>query len=113
MDRSRGGSPFLARYAHHEPRTLDDAAMDDALARLPGARDWSGFAGAACVVADRVRTLTEARRFAVRARSRGVRFSADGFLTHMVRNLVGTVLDAGRGRFAPGACRGGHRLEGP
>ena len=101
VDRSRSGSPFLARYAHQEPRALDEAAIDDALARLPGTRDWSGFAGAACVVADRVRALTEARRCAVRPGLDAFVFSADGFLTHMVRNLVGTVLDVGRGRFTP------------
>ena len=29
------------------------------------------------------------------------RFSADGFLTHMVRNLVGTLLEVARGRVPP------------
>jgi tRNA pseudouridine38-40 synthase len=101
VDRSHAGSPFLARYAHHEARPLDEAAMDRALARLPGTRDWSGFAGAACVVADRVRTLTEARRRTVRPGLEAYVFTADGFLTHMVRNLIGTVLDIGRGRFTP------------
>ena len=43
VDRTRMGDPFLARFAHHEPRAIDDDALDRALAELPGRRDWSGF----------------------------------------------------------------------
>ena len=49
-------------------------------------------------IEDRVRTLTEA---SYEEDGRGVgrfRFRADGFLTYMVRNLVGTLLEIGRGR---------------
>ena len=98
LDRTRMGDPFLARFAHHEPRAIDDDALDRALSWLPGRRDWSGFTGSACVIRDRVRTLTVAERHAVRPGLDALVFTADGFLTHMVRNLVGTLLDVGRGR---------------
>jgi tRNA pseudouridine38-40 synthase len=98
VDRSRSGDPFLARYSLHEPRPLDVAAMDAALAPLPGRRDWSGFTGSACTKTDRVRTLTVARRETVRPTLDVFEFTADGFLTHMVRNLVGTLLEIGLGR---------------
>lgn len=101
VDRSAAGDPFLARYVLHEPATLDLDAIDRALAWLPGRRDWSGFAGSACAVRDRVRTLTVARRESVRRDLDAFVFCADGFLNHMVRNLVGTLLAVGRGRFEP------------
>jgi tRNA pseudouridine38-40 synthase len=102
LDRSRAGSPFLARYALHHPHELDRAAVVEALRRLPGRRDWTGFAGAACDVGDRVRNLVEARMDeAPEENVAWFTFTADGFLNHMVRNLVGTLLEIGRGRFTP------------
>ena len=75
--------------------------MEDALDRLPGRRDWTGFTAASCTIEDRVR-LVEQATYEERGDGEGVfTFSADGFLTHMVRNLVGTLLDIARGRFPP------------
>jgi tRNA pseudouridine38-40 synthase len=101
LDRSRSGDPFVSRYALHHPHPFDEAAVDLALAQLPGRHDFSGFAGSACEVTDRVRHLTEARREVVRPGIERIVFSADGFLNHMVRNLVGTLLDVARGRSSP------------
>jgi tRNA pseudouridine38-40 synthase len=99
LDRSRYGDPFLNRYALHIKRDLDVKRLQAALCRLPGKRDWSGFAGSKCEVADRVRTLTEASFVEGPHHEASFTFVADGFLTHMVRNIVGTVLDVERGRF--------------
>jgi len=99
LDRTRTGDPFLARFAHHEPRALSDAALDGALAWLPGRRDWSGFTGSACVIRDRVRTMTVAKRHPIRPGLDALVFTADGYLTHMVRNLVGTLLAVSDGRW--------------
>lgn len=101
LDRTPAGDPFLTRYALHAPRPLDLDAIDAALQWLPGTRDWTGFTGAACTIDDRVRTLTVARRDEVRTGVTALVFTADGFLTHMVRNLVGTLLEIGRKRFPP------------
>ncbi len=101
VDRSAHGDPFLARHALHVPRALDLEAMRDALERLPGRRDWTGFTAASCEIEDRVRTLAEASYEEDARRVGRFRFRADGFLTYMVRNLVGTVLDVGAGRFPP------------
>lgn len=101
IDLTRRGDPFRARFAHPCPAAWDRERVDDALRLLPGRRDWSGFADSACEVEDRVRTLHEARREAAGAGLEALVFSADGFLTHMVRNLVGTLLEIGRGRFEP------------
>jgi tRNA pseudouridine38-40 synthase len=118
LDRSRGGDPFLARYALHRAGRLDLEAMREALNRLPGRRDWSGFAASACEVRDRVREMTEARYEETAGGEGWFSFTADGFLTHMVRNLVGTLLDVGRGRFDPGRIErilaaGDRSLAGP
>lgn len=97
IDRSAHGDPFLARFALHRSGPLDRAAVDDALARLPGRRDWSGFADSRCEKDDRVREVVRATYR--EAAGRGVFvFRADGFLTRMVRNFVGTLLEIGRGR---------------
>jgi tRNA pseudouridine38-40 synthase len=74
--------------------------MEDALRRLPGRRDWSGFADSRCEKEDRVRTLSEAAYAETGGEGRFL-FRADGFLTRMVRNLVGTLLEVGRGRMPP------------
>lgn len=101
VDTSAGGDPWWRRYALQWPHGLDEPALDAALALLPGTRDWSGFTGAACTVVDRVRTISEARRVVLRPGLTALTFTADGFLTHMVRNLVGTLLEVGRSKLPP------------
>jgi tRNA pseudouridine38-40 synthase len=102
IDRSPWGDPFLARFALHHPFPMDLGAVGEALARLPGTRDWTGFAAASCEIRDRVRTLTEARLEDGPGTLAFV-FRADGFLTYMVRNLVGTMLEVARGALEPAA----------
>jgi tRNA pseudouridine38-40 synthase len=100
LDRSPARDPFLARFASHHPYDLDRVAMNDALGRMRGRRDFAGFAGAAGEVEDTVRHLFEA---SYRETQEGVgvfTFSGNGFLNHMVRNLVGTVLEIARGRMS-------------
>ena len=97
IDRSRHGDPFLARYALHVPHALDWERVREALALLPGRRDWSGFTDSRCRVRDRVREVFEASYVDLAPLEGAFTFRADGFLTHMVRNLVGTLLEIGRG----------------
>jgi tRNA pseudouridine38-40 synthase len=101
VDTDPHGDPWRRRYTLAYPFALDDAAIDQALALLSGTRDWSGFAGAACTVEDRVRTIADARRVILRPGLFAFIFTADGFLTHMVRNLVGTLLAVGRRTMEP------------
>ena len=93
-------TPFLLRYAWHVPRPLDVARMRRALAPLRGRHDFSALCAAAgrdheptCVI----RTLHVVRR-----RERiAVFVSANRFLHHMVRNIVGSVVEVGRGARPP------------
>jgi tRNA pseudouridine38-40 synthase len=106
--------PFARAWSWHVPRPLDVAAMDRAARRLEGTHDFSAFQSTGSGVTSPVRTVTSARA-EVRAAgpevagepgpdpgSRGrllvVRFEADGFLRHMVRAVVGTLVEVGEGR---------------
>jgi tRNA pseudouridine38-40 synthase len=99
LDRSRWGDPLRSRYVLHHPHPIDRGAVDEALSGLAGRRDFAGFAGSASEVKTTVRTLAEARYEETEHDRSVFTFTADGFLNHMVRNLVGTLLEIGRGRF--------------
>ena len=76
---------------------LDIDAMRAAAAHLVGTHDFSSFRAAACQAKSPVKTLhalTITRDGAI------VRFDfhADAFLHHMVRNIVGALIDVGAGR---------------
>jgi tRNA pseudouridine38-40 synthase len=101
IDRTPGGDPWRRRFALAWPHAFDERAVGDALARLTGTHDWSGFTGSACVVKNRRRTMSEARLETARPGLSSFVFTADGFLTHMVRNIVGTLLAVGRGGMPP------------
>ncbi len=93
-----GVRPGLARGRvgwHHAP--LDHHAMAEAACCLLGTQDFSSFRAAECQATSPVR---EMRRAAV-LRHGGLvefQFSANGFLHHMVRNLVGSLIAVGAGR---------------
>lgn len=93
-------SPFERWFVWHVPGRLDVDAMRDAARVLPGQRDWSSFQAAGTEVEDAVRTV---RQVDVRATEDGltVEVRGDGFLRHMVRILVGTLVDVGAGRRSP------------
>jgi tRNA pseudouridine38-40 synthase len=92
--------PFLARYVWHYPYPLDENAMRDAAPMVEGEHDFTSFAA---VDPERGREgISNVRRI---FSSRWQRESSElmyevrgnGFLHHMVRNLVGTFLLVGKG----------------
>jgi tRNA pseudouridine38-40 synthase len=96
-------SPLRRRRWHHVREPLDVLAMRGAAAALVGRHDFASFQGAGSSATSTVRTLTRA---AVEGEARGeIRFEleGDGFLRHMVRNAVGTLLEVGLGRRDPGS----------
>lgn len=80
---------------YHRP--LDAAAMDAACAVLRGTHDFSSFRAAECQARSPVKTL-RAARVAARDGLVHLDFSADAFLHHMIRNLVGALVRIGAGK---------------
>jgi len=98
-------SPFWRRHAWHVPLPLDVAAMEEAVAALAGEHDFAAFRGAdAGPQRSTVRRVLET---AVRADGPLLvyRIEATGFLKHMVRNIVGTMVEVGRGERSPSSIR--------
>ena len=81
-------------------RPLDAAAMRAAAARLVGQHDFSAFRSAECQAASPVKQLREIRIARHGAYWR-FDFEANAFLHHMVRNLMGTLLQVGTGARRP------------
>jgi tRNA pseudouridine38-40 synthase len=95
-------SPFWSRYAIHDARFLDIERMKEATGCFLGTHDWTAYSAAQSDAETRVRTITEftvETRWDSRAQAQILEFyiTADGFLRYMVRSIVGTVLEAGRG----------------
>ncbi len=95
-------SPLRARRAAWVRSPLDVAPMAAAAEGLLGTHDFAAFQTAGSDVRTTVRSLT---RLEVSGKRGGeIRFDVEGsgFLRHMVRNLVGSLLEVGRGRREPG-----------
>ena len=94
--------PFLARYVYHHPYPLDEQAMMNAASLVAGEHDFTSFAavdpelGKEGLEIDNVRTI-----YSSAWERKGEEFvytvRGNGFLHHMVRNLVGTFLMIGKG----------------
>jgi tRNA pseudouridine38-40 synthase len=99
MFRGEVCSPFEWPYVHHYPYPLDEARMERLAAAFSGEHDFSAFAAADGRDAEgrsKVRTvfsseLTRAGDYLT------YRVRGSGFLKHMVRNIAGTLIEAGRG----------------
>lgn len=89
-----------AECSHWHRGALDLDAMRAAARHLTGRHDFASFAASGRPVRDSVRTLSALRVRPVRG-GLVIHAAGDGFLYKMVRNLVGTLLEIGRGRRAP------------
>jgi tRNA pseudouridine38-40 synthase len=101
LSTDRVATPLLRGFAWHLGRALDAGAMARAAAPLRGKHDFSAFCAAPGRERDPVCTVRAVRVIARRGRI-GVLVSADAFLHHMVRNVVGTLVEVGLGRRPPG-----------
>lgn len=92
-------NPFRCRYAWHLPYpsfSLDK--MEEGAQKLLGTHDFKGFACTSAngiAARDSIRTLKCIE--IVPGEEIAVHFEGDGFLYKMVRNLMGTLVDIGRG----------------
>ncbi|MBV9268417.1 MAG: tRNA pseudouridine(38-40) synthase TruA [Acidobacteriaceae bacterium] len=93
--------PFDRWYVYHHPYPLDELAMIDSAPLLEGEHDFSAFAAADekdAVGASKVRRIHRS----VLERTEHLlvyRITGSGFLKHMVRNIVGVLLEVGKRNF--------------
>jgi tRNA pseudouridine38-40 synthase len=102
-------SPFTRAYAWHVPEPLDRAAMADAATALVGRHDFAAFQSSGTDVHTTVRTLTRST-WLDESGLLVYEVTGDGFLRHMVRAVVGTLVEVGRGWRPPGQV--GSLLDG-
>lgn len=100
IDTGAVAQPLLRRYAWHVPQPLDVAAMRRALGPMRGRHDFSAFRAAPG--REQVPDCHVRAVHVVRGKHRlAIAISADRFLHHMVRNIVGSAVQVGRGSRDP------------
>lgn len=95
LDPSPSPQPVYRHLAMHAPFPLDLDSMGQAAKGIVGTKDFRSFSGEA--KRNTVRTV-----FSLEILQKGdlveIRITANGFLYHMVRNIVGTLIEIGRGK---------------
>ena len=90
-----------SEFVYHYWVPLDVERMRDAARRIEGEHDFAAFAGAGDQRATTVRTVFRCQVGRAFDEIR-IDVSGNGFLYKMVRNIVGTLIEVGRGRWEPG-----------
>ncbi len=91
---------ILAQGVTWVPYTLNAAAMQEACQYLLGEQDFSAFRGAGCQSLSPNRNITRASITAV-GELLVFEVSANAFVLHMVRNIIGSLMEVGFGRRDP------------
>ncbi len=114
---SRQRDSFSKNFVCFCDYPLDLALMRKEARALLGRYDFSGFCASA---GKKKNPLKNIKRISVKKQGDRIYIDieADGFLYNMVRNIVGTLIEVGRGKFPPGSiknilARGDRRLAGP
>lgn len=116
--RGRICPPTLARFVHACTWKLDEALLHEAAAAVVGEHDFTSLAATDADASQRleeglepktaVRTIFSSE-WCTATNDAGelliYRVRGNGFLHHMVRNLVGTMLEIGRGQFSAGSMK--------
>ena len=99
--------PMLWRYVLHYPFPLDEDAMKEAAAKFVGVHDFSSFAASTGSEDDDKERNMEREIYSAELRrtedGEELWFTVHGrsFLRYMVRKMVGTLLEVGRGKLTP------------
>jgi len=100
IDCEEFADPTKTRYAYFTYVPLDASKMQEAAAYLVGTHDFKSFCSVNTTATTTVRTI-----FDIQVIRDGVdiviRVTGNGFLYNMVRIIVGTLMDVGRGKYEP------------
>ena len=100
--------PFERLYVHHHPYPLNEAVMLELAPLIAGEHDFTAFAAADEndeLGRSKVRTIFSSHL--CRSGSHlTYRVCGSGFLKHMVRNIIGVLLEAGKGNLTVDGLRG-------
>jgi len=100
---NRGDRPAIDRaHLWHVHKPLDESAMKHAATHLIGSHDFSSFEG---TLTDNEDPICDLRQLSIEKRGDMMTFHAyaDRFLKHMVRAIVGTLVEVGHGKRTPDA----------
>jgi tRNA pseudouridine38-40 synthase len=89
------------KFAWHIRRPLDVASIRQCLLQIEGVHDFSAFMAAGSSVRSTERCVNKAELQSPLSDYLTFIFAANGFLRHMVRNIVGTLVDVGKGNLTP------------
>lgn len=111
IEKAQKQSVFFHPYTWRMPFALDLQAMSRAAAVLLGEHDFSAFRGSGCGAKTTVRTIysisitahdhLDFMTASVQGEFLKIRIEANAFLRHMVRNIVGTLAEVGKGKRSP------------
>ncbi len=96
-------NPFTGRYAWYIRRPLDRTGMRAALSLIEGTHDFTSFRASGGADMSPVRTMYRAELSEAEGNQIEILLHGNGFLYHMVRNIVGTLVNVGLGKFTPEA----------
>lgn len=104
-------SAFLRNYAYHIPFPLDLDRMKRASSAILGEHDFSSFRASSCSAKRPIRRIIDVIisneimakipwvSYSTRGNIINITIEATAFLHHMARNIIGTLVEIGRGRF--------------
>ena len=91
---AKQASPFLKDYTWQIRKTLDIAAMQETSRSLIGEHNFAAFMASGSDIKNTIRNI-----FHLEIKEKGpfiiIEIEADGFLRHMARNIVGTLVEIG------------------
>ncbi|MFO0014880.1 MAG: tRNA pseudouridine(38-40) synthase TruA [Planctomycetota bacterium] len=105
---SRVPDPLRHQYQWWLPRSLDLDAMREGATTLLGTHDFKSFQTLGSIRKSTTRTVRSvdlSEQQALAGKELILEIEADGFLYNMARNIVGALVDVGRGRFSPSWIR--------
>ncbi len=104
IDQGEVQSVFTRKYTYHVPEPLDINAMNRAAAFLTGIHDFKAFSTDRKDGGSTVRTIEniriyrlEAAKFRNPSNEARIAITGDGFLYNMVRIIMGTLIEIGKG----------------